>query len=452
MVRALAVLVLAALALGAWLTRPLWREVDSAPREVARIPPSEALSAVFTDTLCRAPRDEETVKWDSRPFSTAELHAATALSPEGKRVGAIRQVYLKVLLRDPVPGDCPGLRQWIDRDLPVDEVEQRLASSPEAKRIDEVRQAFRDVLQRDPAGWDTASLRYWVESALSVPDIRARLRSQRPLVGIHYFSWYQSIKGRWGNGATFVDSGAPTPSLGRYESRDAAVIDTHISQMVDAGFDFVIVQLVPKTEWNWDNVHAFFQRLKGRPLRAAIMLDDLYKAEPAVKAAWVDRVKKEFFGYPNYFSYQGRPLVSRLASRVDIAGPGVTLRNVYWTNRYGPGANTFNLDNVLYPSDWPFWAETPPPLVNGVVAVMPGYIDTHLGRDDPMVHPRNDGRLYHEQWQHALAQRPELILVYSWNEYFEQSAIEPTVRWGDSYLRWTKCYIGHAHAGTSGGC
>ena len=59
----------------------------------------------------------------------------------------------------------------------------------------------------------------------------------------------------------------------------------------------------------------------------------------------------------------------------------MTLRNVYWTPRYGPGENTFNLDNVLYPYDWPFWADTPPPLVNGVVPVMPGYIDTHLGRE-----------------------------------------------------------------------
>jgi hypothetical protein len=68
-----------------------------------------------------------------------------------------------------------------------------------------------------------------------------------------------------------------------------------------------------------------------------------------------------------------------------------------------------------------------------------------------MVHPRNDGRLYHEQWQHALKQQPDVILVYSWNEYFEQSAIEPTVQWGDSYLRWTKCYITHAHKGTTTG-
>jgi hypothetical protein len=452
MLRLIAVVLVAIATLTAWCTRSVWRAEDAAPQEVARIPPSETLTAVFGDTLCRRPVDAETVEWDSRPFTTSELHAALALGPEGKRVGAVRQVYLKVLLRDPFPGDCEGLRQWVDRDLPVDEIERRLAMSPEAQRVGQVRQAFTQTLGRDPAGWDTASLRYWVESGLPPADIGARLSAQRPLVGVYYFTWYKSIQGQWGNGATFVGSNAPKPSLGWYESEDPKVMDAHIRQMVDAGVDFVVVNLGPETPWNWANAHAFFGRLKGHPLKAVIMLDDLYKEMPSVKAGWVDRVKAEFLGYPNYLSYHDRPLLLLFASRLDFPVSGVLLRNVYWTPRYGPGANTFNLDNVLYPQDWPFWADTPPPLVNGLVPVMPGYIDTHLGRDDPMVYPRNDGRLYHEQWQSALAQKPELIMIYSWNEYFEQSAIEPTEQWGDSYVRWTKCYIAHAHAGTSGTC
>ena len=452
MIRVIAVLLLAAGALTAWLVPRLWQEDAAAPAAESRIPASETLTAVFEDALCRPPRDEETVRWDSRPFDRAELRAALALSPEGKRVGAIRQVYLKILLRDPFGGDCAGLRQWVERELPVDEVERRLGLSSEAQRITEIRQAFIMALGRDPVGWDTASVRYWVESGLTPAQIGERLAAQRPQVGVHYFAWYQSVQGRWGNGATFVGPDAPRPSLGLYESKDVSVMDTHIRQMIDAGFDFVIVQIVPETPWNWENVHAFFRRLKGQPLKAAIMLDDLYKEPPAVKAAWVDKVKAEFLGYPNYFTYHDRPLVMLFASPLDFAVPGVVMRNVYWTNRYGPGSNTFNLDSVLYPHDWPFWAETPQPLVNGVVPVLPGYTDSHLGRSDPMVHPRNGGRLYHEQWRHALAQRPELIMVYSWNEYFEQSAIEPTETWGDSYLRWTKCYTAHAHRGTTGAC
>src|SRR5687767_14853667 len=212
MIRLLAIVVVAAVALGAWLTRPLWRGDEST--DVAKIPASEALTRVVRETFCREPRDVDTVRWDSRPFGTSELRTALELSPEGKRVGAIRQVYLKVLLRDPFPGDCEGLRQWVDRELPVDEVERRLASSPEAERIGEVRQVFRDVLGRDPAGWDTASLRYWVESTLSPAEIRLRLAAQRPLVGVYYFTWYRSVEGRWGNLADSIAADAPRPSVG----------------------------------------------------------------------------------------------------------------------------------------------------------------------------------------------------------------------------------------------
>jgi len=86
------------------------------------------------------------------------------------------------------------------------------------------------------------------------------------------------------------------------------------------------------------------------------------------------------------------------------------------------------------------------------VPVVPGYVDTHLGRERSMEYPRASGQMYREQWQRALVLRPEMIVVYSWNEYFEQTAIEPTEAWGDQYLKWTACYIAHAHRGTTGAC
>ena len=130
--RLVAVVLVAVVAIAAWLAGPLWRG-DSSSEEGARIPASEALTRVVRETLSRAPRDEDTVRWDSRLFGTAELRTALESSPEGQRVGAIRQAYLKVLLRDPLPGDCDGLRQWV------------------------VRRVFREVLRRDPAWWDAGA-------------------------------------------------------------------------------------------------------------------------------------------------------------------------------------------------------------------------------------------------------------------------------------------------------
>jgi hypothetical protein len=137
---------------------------------------------------------------------------------------------------------------------------------------------------------------------------------------------------------------------------------------------------------------------------------------------------------------------------LNFAAPGIVLRNVYWTNDYGPDRNTFNPNFVLLPRDWPFWAPTPQEVVNGVAPVLPGYADGHLGREIAMFHSRDDGAMYHAQWRRALELRPELVVVYSWNEHFEETAIEPTDQWGTRYLEWTRCYVAQARAATAADC
>jgi hypothetical protein len=182
------------------------------------------------------------------------------------------------------------------------------------------------------------------------------------------------------------------------------------------------------------------------------MLDGLYTAPLTASTASIEKARAEFAAHPNYFSPGDTPLFLLFSGRMDFRVPGVTIRNVYWADRYGPGTNTYNPDGLLYPHDWPFWSPTPPPLINGIVPITPGYSDTHLGRPEAMEHPRNNGQTYHEQWQQALALRPEFIIVYSWNEHFERTAIEPTVVWGEQYVQWTACYVAHAHAGREGPC
>ena len=450
MLRILVFLVVGAAALVVWLASSWWSDVP--PRgEGSLIPSSDVLLEASTEALCRPPRDADTARWDVRPYDRVELVAALKNTLEGKRASAIRDIYLKVLGRNPLDGDCTSVRNWVDGGLALDQIERQVANSAEARQVAEVRRVFADVFHRDPIGWDNASLRYWVESGLSPDEIEARLAVQRPLVGVYYFTWYGRSERGWGNGATDVHTDASRPSLGWYDSTDRIVIDTHIDQMTTADFDFVVVNVIAESPASWANARHFFERLEGRPLKAALMLDGLH-TDTAVKTHWVEKVQAEFTRHPNYFWYHDRPLILLFAARMNFVSPGAMLRNVYWTNSYGPGTNTFNLDYILSPRDWPFWSTSPQPLVNGAVPVVPGYVDTHLGRSNPMEHPRNGGAMYHAQWQHALSLRPEIILVYSWNEHLEQTAIEPTDAWGDRYLKWTACYIARAHAGVADPC
>lgn len=324
------------------------------------------------------------------------------------------------------------------------------AASREASRAARVRQLFIEIKGRDPAGSDQASVDRWARSRLGIREVEARLRAERPLVGAYYFTWYRESNGEWRNDATTVPPRTPMPALGWYNSDDPDVMDAHIAQMTGAGFDFVIMNVIAELPESWTVTTQFFNRLRGERLKAAIMLDGLYDTPAAEIVPWIERAAAEFGAHPNYFARHGAPLVALFAARAHVDLPGVAVRNVYWTPRYGPGENTFHPGFVLRPNDWPFWSPTPQPVINGVVPVIPGYADTHLERERQMEYPRRDGETYHAQWQRALALRPELILVYSWNEHFEQTAIEPTDAWGDRYVRWTACYAAHARRGTTG--
>lgn len=71
-----------------------------------------------------------------------------------------------------------------------------------------------------------------------------------------------------------------------------------------------------------------------------------------------------------------------------------------------------------------------------VATVSPGFDDRNLrGADRPVV-SREDGR-YGATWDAALAGDPDMVLITSWNEWFEGSEIEPGTRWGTAALSET---------------
>jgi len=436
----------------ALLSASLWLAGPPRGSRGPRVRPSRVLAGTFMEVLCRPPSDRETVDLDSRPFEEAALAQQLDSSEEAARVRQFRGLYVESLRRDAAAGDCPQIRAWVERAASVDDASRALSGLPEARRVAAVRRTFIETLGRDPLEWDDAGLRRWVDSPFTLAEIRTRLLAQRPLVGVHYFAWYRLGHDGWGNDLTKVSRGAPIPAVGSYDSSDTDVIATQIRQMEEAGIDFAIVHVIAGAPGTWANARTFVDRLSGHRLRAAVVLDGLYADDAATKRMWVEKVKAEFTGDSHYLQFHGEPLIMLYSAPLNFDVPGVVLRNVYWTDRYDPGRNTFNPNHRLEPRDWPFWAESPQPLVNGIVPVLPGYTDAALGRPRTIVHPRRDGEFYRTQWNRALSLHPELIVIYSWNEYFEQTAIEPTDAWGDRYLAMTVCYAAHARRGTSGNC
>jgi hypothetical protein len=72
-----------------------------------------------------------------------------------------------------------------------------------------------------------------------------------------------------------------------------------------------------------------------------------------------------------------------------------------------------------------------------VGTVSPGFDDTRLRGDRHPVIERGDGTRYERTWDAARAGRPDWILVTSWNEWYEDTQIEPGVETGRDALDLT---------------
>jgi hypothetical protein len=70
--------------------------------------------------------------------------------------------------------------------------------------------------------------------------------------------------------------------------------------------------------------------------------------------------------------------------------------------------------------------------------VSPGYDDQReRGKLNPII-PRDGGRRYRRSWKAALAGQPDWVLVTSWNEWFEDTEVEPGRRTGSGALALTR--------------
>jgi hypothetical protein len=70
--------------------------------------------------------------------------------------------------------------------------------------------------------------------------------------------------------------------------------------------------------------------------------------------------------------------------------------------------------------------------------VIPGYDDSHIGRQRAIVADRKAGELYKRLWQLAIDANPNWILITSFNEWHEGSEIEPSLEHGGKYADLTK--------------
>jgi hypothetical protein len=292
--------------------------------------------------------------------------------------------------------------------------------------------------------------------------------------GLYFYPWYNEQ--RW--------SEAPkrhVPLIGEYDSRDPDVIQWQAEVIAGCGFDYVIFEVVPVDDWCFgccaESINRMIPELAARNVGWSFLIDAFPppNGEKRVRKirqvldyictrGWEDGSLETPTGKRHMFTYAPRPNEAEMLLettecyewRFPIWLPhwgtvdehfAVSVHHPY---AVGPKRLGISVFDFLVPRRYfSFWETTlDTHCFDGFCSVIPGYDDRLLNRD-PQLAPtvkHNQGATLKGQFQSAVRHNAEHVLVYSWNEYFETTNIEPTEQYGMFYVELLRRLIVEARA------
>lgn len=267
----------------------------------------------------------------------------------------------------------------------------------------------------------------------------------------YYFGWWTS--GSWGDGRLTDHPIAP------YDSRDAGAINQQVSQAQGAGIDAFIMTWFGPKNGNLTNV-VFNQLLDASAAHGFHAAASVDMGDPGYNAS-IDEVLESLrylindrVNHGGYLHYNGKPVIyfwnenrytaadwANIRGQVDpghktiwvMEGTntdllrtfdGLYLFNIAWSGNFAGTAGgwmskTFGAGGTFY---------TP--------TVMPGWDESRIaGRENPTSpQDRANNQFLINSWNGAISSGSSTILIVSWNEYFENSYIEPSQNLGTAAL------------------
>jgi hypothetical protein len=257
------------------------------------------------------------------------------------------------------------------------------------------------------------NLRFWLTSLVALLVVTfsaqpAQAQSQRPVL-VYYYAWWSPESVGPGK--------SPDWPINPYHSWDAGVMATHVAQIAGAGIDGMVVAWYGPTETNNQTETNFRQLLD---LAAANGTTALLSVDLG-SAAWFTSVQDVIDGlnyalsvhanHPAYFRYNGRPVL------------------FFWYQ------GRYSLD------DWAYIRQQVDPDHNSIWIAEGAMPDAM-----PTFDERGDGAFLRESFSAAAASGPEMVVITSWNEWWESTHIEPSTLYGDFYLNLTRELVAQYHA------
>jgi uncharacterized protein YraI len=287
----------------------------------------------------------------------------------------------------------------------------------------------------------------------------APIRAQEPpKVLAFYYAWFD--QNTWTSGQSVDLPAAP------YASADPAVIAHQVAQASGAGIDALVQSWYgPQVENNQTetNFRVLLDQAAAQGMQAGIDLEVTSPFLPdagAVTAA-LSTLLATHARHPAYLRYQGQPVIFFwrqqqypletwqairdqvdpnhttlwIAEGVDLGYQAVFDGHHLYSNawadspagqmaKWGEQVRAYETDHSVDR----LWVAT----------AMPGYNDTHLPRANAFAVPRQNGDYYRQSWQGAVASRPDMLIITSFNEWPEGTQLEPAASYGNLYLDITR--------------
>ena len=310
-------------------------------------------------------------------------------------------------------------------------------------------------------------------------SVRGSAQRATPKVGAHYYPWYDAGRPmRHWNESTEFATVVDLPIKGAYTSAADKTVNRHLDMAEHAGIDFFTV--------NWQVNHAGVhrrdleaterlfaaaeQRSSGvaltllltihtsmlDPIKQALELARRYSQRPA----WLtlrDRPVLWFFISTDFFGsyYAHKSEIESLCEGFAVLATGAVTAPRYLptdVRKFFSGWCLFVPFRVGAPEVWDeLWQEVyrhhtmDVRCPYRVFSVAPGYDDRHLSTDQrartqPRFVDRKEGAVFKQMLDCArrLDPGPEIIMITSFNEFHENTQIEPTYGHGDAYLEQTR--------------
>jgi glycosyl hydrolase family 99 len=290
-----------------------------------------------------------------------------------------------------------------------------------------------------------------------------------PLVLAHYYPWYTLDS--WRN-PELADQPAQL-----YSSDAQTDVDRQMVQAASAGIDAFVVSWQGRTVVEIDRrMRLVLDAAARHGMRACVFvetyivnpaLDANQPVDPATMVQWLEDAVDLYGSHPAYLRVNGRPVIFvYIAFTVSESVWSSVLAAVRRTGRNPIVIGDFAQSRLLnmFDGEFQYINLSPSPglldfyraetlrvrtfnLVAGgprriwAASVFPGYDDSRLSaRSQHAVADRAGGAAYEEQWRAAVSMAADWVVVATWNEFFENTHIEPSAKYGTAYLDLTRTW------------